>query len=73
MRRDNTKFDLDIEKQIAILKQDNNFNRIEFANSCIVCIDAQKYLKATLKSLKKDEFALVKINSILKLNVYLYP
>lgn len=73
LRRDNTKFDLDIEKQIAILKQDNNFNRIEFANSCIVCIDAQKYLKATLKSLKKDEFALVKINSILKLNVYLYP
>lgn len=60
MKRDNTKFDLDIEKQIAILKQDNNFNRIEFANSCIVCIDAQKYLKATLEALKKDEFALVK-------------
>lgn len=59
LRKENTKFDLDIEKQIAILKQDNNFNRVEFANSCIVCIDAQKYLKANLKALKENEFALV--------------
>ncbi|BEK26654.1 hypothetical protein B10440_17120 [Campylobacter jejuni] len=51
---------MDVEKQITILKQDNNFNRIEFANSCIVCIDARKYLKANLKALKKDKFALVK-------------
>ncbi|EHM3148466.1 AAC(3) family N-acetyltransferase, partial [Campylobacter jejuni] len=60
LRKENTKSDLDVEKQIAILKQDNNFNRIEFANSCIVCIDARKYLKANLKALKKDKFALVK-------------
>lgn len=59
LRKENTKFDLDIEKQIAILKQDNNFNRVEFANSCLVCIDAQKYLKANLKALKENEFALV--------------
>lgn len=60
LRKENTKSDLDVEKQIAILKENDNFKRIEFANACIVCIDAAKYLKANLKALKQDELALVK-------------
>ncbi|EAL5963624.1 acetyltransferase, partial [Campylobacter jejuni] len=51
--------DLDVYKQIKILKEDNNFKVVNFANSCIVSINANKYLQATLKALKKDVYCLL--------------
>lgn len=51
--------DLDVYKQIKILQEDNNFKVENFANSCIVSINANKYLQATLETLKKDAYCLL--------------
>lgn len=51
--------DLDVYKQIKILQEDNNFKVENFANSCIVSMNANKYLQATLKALKKDAYCLL--------------
>ncbi|EJP4489306.1 acetyltransferase, partial [Campylobacter jejuni] len=46
-------------KQIKILQEDDNFKVENFANSCIVSINANKYLQATLETLKKDAYCLL--------------
>lgn len=46
--------DFDVNKQIEILKQTNNFCFENFGNSCIVLIDAKAYLKHTLKALNQN-------------------
>ncbi|EAI3896839.1 aminoglycoside N(3)-acetyltransferase, partial [Campylobacter lari] len=49
---------LDIDKQVAILKNDNNFNILNFSNAYIINIDMKKYFKKTLKALKDNPYCL---------------
>ncbi|MBT0826953.1 acetyltransferase, partial [Campylobacter lari] len=48
--------------QIEILKNNNNFKKELFGDSCIVSIDSKKYLYDTLIKLKHDERILLKNN-----------
>ncbi|EAJ0826043.1 TPA: aminoglycoside N(3)-acetyltransferase [Campylobacter jejuni] len=59
VRKLNINSDLDVYKQIKILQEDDNFKVENFANSCIVSINANKYLQATLETLKKDAYCLL--------------
>ncbi|EAJ5701633.1 aminoglycoside N3'-acetyltransferase [Campylobacter lari subsp. concheus] len=52
--------DLDVYKQIAILKNDNNFNTLNFSNAHIISINMKNYLKKTLKALKDNPYCLLK-------------
>ncbi|TXE85095.1 aminoglycoside N(3)-acetyltransferase [Campylobacter peloridis] len=48
------------QKQINILKENNNFNITNFAKSCIVSIESKKYFIDTLKYLKNNSNYLLK-------------
>lgn len=45
--------------KLKFLQEDDNFKVENFANSCIVSINANKYLQATLKALKKNAYCLL--------------
>ncbi len=49
-----------VETQKDILKKASAYKELSFGNSCIVCIDTQKYFDATSKVLEKDKYALLK-------------
>ncbi|MBM0637570.1 AAC(3) family N-acetyltransferase [Campylobacter sp. VicNov18] len=48
------------QKQINLLKENNNFNIINFARSHIVNIESKRYFLDTLKYLKNNPYALLK-------------
>ncbi|EAH8202004.1 AAC(3) family N-acetyltransferase [Campylobacter lari] len=52
--------DLDVDKQVAILENDNNFNILNFSNAHIVNINMKNYLEKTLKALKDNPYCLLK-------------
>ncbi|WP_257929572.1 aminoglycoside N3'-acetyltransferase [Campylobacter lari] len=52
--------DLDVDKQIAILKNDNNFNILNFSNAHIISINTKNYFKTTLKALANNPYSLLK-------------
>lgn len=52
--------DLDVDKQVAILKNDDNFNILNFSNAHIINIDMKNYLEKTLKALKDNPYCLLK-------------
>lgn len=54
----NENVNLCAKKQIFILKENKNFDIINFAGSCIVNINSQKYLENTLAYLKKNPYFL---------------
>lgn len=52
--------DLDVDKQVAILKNDDNFNILNFSNAHIININMKNYLEKTLKALKDNPYCLLK-------------
>ncbi|MBF7046656.1 AAC(3) family N-acetyltransferase, partial [Campylobacter volucris] len=50
---------LSAEKQINLLKIDNNFNQLIFSKSYIISIDTKKYLNTMLKHFKQDYYCLI--------------
>ncbi|AJC92451.1 aminoglycoside N3'-acetyltransferase [Campylobacter subantarcticus LMG 24377] len=52
--------DLDVDKQVAILKNNNNFNILAFSNAHIISINMKSYLKTTLEALKDNPYCLLK-------------
>ncbi|MBK1991685.1 aminoglycoside N(3)-acetyltransferase [Campylobacter sp. 2018MI35] len=60
VRNLNTNSNLDVYKQIKILKNSNNFKKEKFGNSCIINIDSKSYLTNTLKKLLDDPYYLLK-------------
>lgn len=55
----NANSNLDVYKQIAILKNSNNFKKEKFGNSHIVNINSKSYLTNTLKKLLDDPYCLL--------------
>ncbi|MBT0830581.1 sporulation protein Cse60, partial [Campylobacter lari] len=51
---------LDVDKQVAILKNDDNFNILNFSNAHIININMKNYLEKTLKALKDNPYCLLK-------------
>ncbi|QKF57879.1 AAC(3) family N-acetyltransferase [Campylobacter ornithocola] len=60
VRKLNENSDLDVDKQVAILKSDNNFNILNFSNAHIISINMKNYLEKTLKALKDNPYCLLK-------------
>ncbi|EAH6860174.1 aminoglycoside N(3)-acetyltransferase [Campylobacter coli] len=54
------KSEVSILKQIALLKNSNNFKLEKIANAEIVSIDCQVYFDETMKALKQDPYCLLK-------------
>ncbi|STA75257.1 aminoglycoside N3-acetyltransferase [Campylobacter lari] len=52
--------DLDVDKQVAILKNDDNFNILNFSNAHIININMKNYLEKILKALKDNPYCLLK-------------
>ncbi|NDJ26712.1 acetyltransferase [Campylobacter sp. MIT 12-8780] len=50
---------LSVQKQVSLLKKDDNFKSLDFANSSLTLIAAQKYFQSVFKALKQDENALL--------------
>ncbi|AXP08243.1 AAC(3) family N-acetyltransferase [Campylobacter hepaticus] len=59
VRNLNINSNVDIYKQIHLLKQDNNFQVENFANSCIVSINVKQYFQSTFKALKENPYCLL--------------
>lgn len=50
---------LSVKKQVALLQKNDNFKSLDFANSSLTIIDAQKYFQSVFQALKEDENALL--------------